>query len=276
MKSQERKKLLLGKLKELSSEIVTNPEKLRKFAERWRGGFRQYSFHNLMLIWCQKSKATMCAGMRQWNLHKRWVKKGEHAIWILAPGFAKKTAEKKNDGEDVEEVEEKTISFFFPVPVFDYSQTLGQELLIGNTEVKGNGDFTLEDVASKFPYKLEVSQGLEDGSTDGKRIRVCRRNNPAQEVACYFHEVAHILLGHLDKRKEKVSREVAELEAESASYLVCSCLGIENDGAKKYLGHWNGDKEKVESSAMKIIKVSEEILRKARPDLFNKSAVVAC
>lgn len=276
MKSAERKKILLGKLKELSSEIVTDPEKLRGFADRWRGGFRQYSFQNLLLIWCQKPKATMCAGMRQWNIHKRWVKKGEKAVWILAPGFVKKTVEKKNGDGDKEEVEEKTLSFFFPVPVFDYSQTLGQELLIGNTEVKGNGDLTLEEVAEKFEFKLEISQGTMDGSTDGKRIKVCRRKNPAQEIACYFHEVAHNLLEHLGKRKGKITREVAELEAESTAYLVCSCLGIENDGAKKYIGHWNGDGQKIESSAVKILKVSEQILRKVRPDLFDRSAVIAC
>ena len=77
MNRVERKKEMLGKLKKLSSELVTDTEKLREFAERWRGGFRQYSFQNLLLIWFQKPEATLCAGFHQWKKHDRYAKAGE-------------------------------------------------------------------------------------------------------------------------------------------------------------------------------------------------------
>jgi len=272
MKRKDRNKILLSKLKDLSSELVTDPDKLKAFADRWRGGFRQYSFHNLLLIEVQKSGATLCAGFQQWKSHKRWVNQGEKAIWILAPGFV--SFKKKND--DGEEEEEKLLKYFFSVPVFDISQTSGQELLIGNTQVQANGDVSLEDVSSKFDYPLKISNGLEDGSTNGEWIRISKRKNQAQMVACYFHELAHILLHYSRKKREGLIREVRELEAEATSYLVCACLGIENEGAKSYMGHWNGSSEKIDKSALKILGTAEKILRKLKPDWFDRPTVMAC
>ena len=168
------------------------------------------------------------------------------------------------------------LKYFFSVPVFDISQTNGQELLIGNTQVQANGDISLEDVSSKFDYPLKVSNGLADGSTDGVMIRISRRKNDAQMVACYFHELAHILLDHAKKRDESLSREVRELEAEATAYLVCSCVGVENEGAKSYVGHWNGSKEKIDKSALKILGTAEKILRKVKPEWFDRPPVMAC
>ena len=273
MKGAERNKLLLGKLKDLSSELVTDTDKLKAFAERWRGGFRQYSFYNLLLIAVQKRGATLCAGFKQWNKHKRWVNQGEKALWILAPGFV--SVKKKNDQGEEEEAE-KMLKYFFSVPVFDISQTTGQELLIGNTQVQANGDVSLDDVSSKFDYPVQVSNALADGSTDGVKIKVSKRKNQAQMIACYFHELAHILLDHAKDRGKKLSREVRELEAEATAYLVCSCVGIENEGAKSYIGHWNGSKEKIDKSALKILGTAEKILRKVKPEWFDRPPVMAC
>ena len=275
MKRKDRNKILLDKLKDLSSDLVTDPDKLKTFADRWRGGFRQYSFYNLLLIAVQRNDATLCAGFKQWNKHKRWVNQGEAALWILAPGFVSSKKNKGNgNGEDEEET--KTVKYFFSVPVFDISQTSGQDLLIGNSEVKGNGDVSLEDVSSKFDFPLKVSESLADGSTDGKVIRVSKRTGQAQMVAAYFHELAHILLDHAEKRAWSVSREVKELEAEATSYLVCSCLGIDNQGAKSYIGSWKGTAEKIDKSALKILGTAEKILRTVKPEWFDRSQQMAC
>jgi len=274
MKGAERNKILLSKLKDLSSDLVTDPEKLKAFAGRWRGGFRQYSFYNLLLIAVQKGDATLCAGFKQWKRHKRWVNEGEKALWILAPGIV---SAKKNNGDGKEDEKDvKTVKYFFSVPVFDISQTSGQELLIGNTEVQGNGDISLDDVSSKFDYPVQVSQGLADGSTDGHKIKLSHRASKVQMVACYFHELAHILLDHAKDRGKNLSKQVRELEAEATSYLVCSCIGIENEGAKSYIGHWNGSKEKIDKSALKILGTAEKILRKVKPEWFDRPPVMAC
>jgi len=273
MKRKERNKILVSKLKDLSSDLVTDPDKLKAFADRWRGGFRQYSFYNLLLIAVQRNDATLCAGFKQWNKHQRWVNKREEPLWILAPGFV---SSKKNNGDGEDEEETKTVKYFFSVPVFDISQTSGQDLQIGNREVKSNGDISLDDVSALFDYPLKVSESLADGSTDGKSIKVSKRTGQAQMVAAYFHELAHILLDHAEKRAWSVSREVKELEAEATSYLVCSCLGIDNQGAKSYIGNWKGTAEKIDKSALKILGTAEKILKTVKPEFFNHSAVMAC
>jgi antirestriction protein ArdC len=149
-------------------------------------------------------------------------------------------------------------------------------LLIGNREVKSNGDISLDDVSALFDYPLKVSESLADGSTDGKSIKVSKRTGQAQMVAAYFHELAHILLDHAEKRAWSVSSEVKELEAEATSYLVCSCLGIDNQGAKSYIGSWKGTAEKIDKSALKILGTAEKILRKVQPDWFDRSQQMAC
>jgi len=273
MKRKERNKILLSKLKDLSSDLVTDPDKLKVFADRWRGGFRQYSFYNMLLIAFQKGDATICAGFKQWNTHKRWVNEGEKALWILAPGFV---SAKKKDDEGEEEEDVKTVKYFFSVPVFDISQTSGEELQIGNSGITGNGDISLDDVSGKFDFPVKVAHGLADGSTDGHKIKLSHRGNKAQMIACYFHELSHILLDHAKDRGKNLSRQVRELEAEATSYLVCSCLGIDNQGAKSYIGGWNGSEEKIDKSALKILGTAEKILRKVKPEWFDRSKGMAC
>ena len=269
MKGKERSKFLTDKLKDLASKLVTDPEKLKAFADRWRGGFRQYSFYNMLLIAFQCSGATICAGFQQWKKHNRSVNGGEKALWILAPGFA--DVKKKSDDDNDEEQEIKTVKFFFSVPVFDISQTSGEDLKIGNSMISGNGDLSLNDLSSKFDYPLKVSNGLGDGSTDGKTIRVSNRSNEAQMVATYFHELSHILLDHANDRGNNLSQQVRELEAEATSYLVCSCLGIDNKGAASYIGGWHGTEERIDKSAMKILGTAEKILKVVKPEFFDRS-----
>ncbi len=274
MKGKERSKFLTDKLKDLASNLVTDPEKLKAFADRWRGGFRQYSFYNMLLIAFQRADATICAGFNQWRKHNRSVNKGEAALWILAPGFFK--TKPKDEDEDEDEQQEKTVSYFFSVPVFDISQTSGEELKIGNSMISGNGDLSLDDVSSKFDYPLEVSNCLGDGSTDGHKIRVSNRQNKAQMVATYFHELSHIMLDHSNGRGDNLSRQVKELEAEATSFLVCSCLGIDNQGAASYIGGWHGSSEKIDKSAIKILGTAEKILRVVKPEFFERSKKEAC
>ena len=268
---KERKQFLKGKLDELAAEIVTDPEKLKAFAERWRGGFRSYSLYNLALIWAQRPSATLCAGYHGWHKHGRHVKAGEKALWILAPAiFAA-----KGQGDKTEDEEEKVVKYFFPVPVFDYGQTVGQGLMIGNTQVNGNGDVDIQGIAAAFDVPVEYSQGVEDGHTDGKKIVISKRESKAQEAACFFHELAHVLLKHVgDRLPSGVSRDVQELEAESAAYLVGACLGIDDPGAKFYLGNWNGDRDKLAKSALRILSTAEKILRKAKPEAFGQRLAV--
>jgi antirestriction protein ArdC len=265
---RDRKRYLKDKLEELAGDIVTDPEKLKAFADQWRRGFRAYSLYNLVLIWVQRPNATLCAGYHGWKKHGRHVKAGEKALWILAPAIF---PAKDKRLEETDDEGEKVIKYFFPVPVFDYSQTEGKELDIGNNHVNGNGNIDIKALADAFNVPLEYSQGLADGHTDGQKIVISKRESKAQEAACFFHELAHVLLHHTDERKrDTVNREVAELEAESTAYIVGACLGIENEGAKSYLGNWQGSADKMRKGALRILSTAEKILRKAKPEAFGQ------
>lgn len=268
----ERRKELVNKLFELSTELVTSPEKMKEFAEKWRGGFHSYSFQNLMLIWVQYPKATICAGMKQWNKHRRYVKKGSKGLWILAPVIRKEKVIEVDEetGEETERIVEKFSYRFFPVYVFDISQTDGEKLNIGNTAVNGNGVVTVQQLKEIFPdYDLIISNGLADGSTNGEYIKVSERKSSEQMTCAYLHELAHILLGHTGERGKKLDKQIVEIEAESCAYLVSSCLGIENEGAKYYVSHWGGSKDNLKKSSLKIISTAERILRKIKPERFK-------
>lgn len=265
MNRKERKELLKENLNQLATDLLLSPSEIEKFAERWRGGFRFYSFHNLLLILMQKIDATICAGCRQWNEHGRYVNAGEKALWILAPGF--KTEEKENE-ETGEVKETKTLAYFFAVPVFDISQTNGEELEIGNTMIEGKSDLTLDQIKEIFGVPFKLSNGIQDASTDGKTIEISARKNPSQMVCAYFHEIAHISLGHLDGRK-CLPKDIRELEAEATSYIVCKCIGIDNEGAKYYISYWKGNRRNLEDSSMKVLRTAEKIVNKIFPEKAN-------
>ena len=83
--------------------------------------FHRYSFNNVLLIAAQCHEATRVAGFNAWRKMNRFVRKGEKAIWILAP-MVYKNAEAE-DGES-----DRVIRGFKFVAVFDVAQTDGEEL----------------------------------------------------------------------------------------------------------------------------------------------------
>ena len=83
--------------------------------------FHRYSFGNVLLIAAQCHEATRVAGFNAWRKMNRFVRKGEKAIWILAPMVYKNA-----DAEDGES--DRVIRGFKFVPVFDVAQTDGEEL----------------------------------------------------------------------------------------------------------------------------------------------------
>jgi antirestriction protein ArdC len=202
-----------------------------------QGRFHRYSFSNALLICAQDPGATRVAGFATWKKLERSVRKGERAIWILAP----MTGRRVRSGDDEEC---RPIVFFRPVAVFDVAQTDGEPLPVVCRNLHG-GDPTsafarLEARAGALGYVV-VSTELP-GGTNGdcafalRRIRVECRNEPAQQVKTLAHELAHALL-----HEEIDDRPLAELEAESTAYVVCRTLGLDTaDYSFGYVACWAG------------------------------------
>ena len=215
-------------------------------SERWtewlnmQSRFHRYSFGNTLLILAQRPDSTRVAGYNAWRQLDRFVRKGEKGIWILAPMVYKSDAKDEAGDESTTRV----IRGFKPVPVFDVSQTDGQELPEVCTRLTGGqpGDAysQLRRVAHELGFTVE--EEYLSGSVNGDcnhsehRIRVEVRNDERQQVKTLAHELAHAIL-----HEQFDSRSIAELEAESVAFIVCANIGIDSgDYSFGYVTNWAG------------------------------------
>ncbi len=256
MTGNDRHQALVDKLLE-GIEALTS-------SERWQGyldcqsRFHHYSYRNAMLVHLQRPSASQVAGFRAWRKLGRSVRKGEKAIWILAPMLSHR------DGDD----DEAVVRGFKFVPVFDVTQTDGRALPSVCDRLVG------DDPDDVFPALRAVGESLGfhvvdhdfDGSVNGdcshleRRIRIELRNSPLQRVKTLAHELAHALL-----HAEVEDRSVAELEAESVAYVVCQALGLETGGYSfGYVTSWAGGGDSaisgIRSSCSRIQSASAEVL----------------
>lgn len=251
---------LVAKLTEGIAKLTSSDQWKRHLDVQSR--FHRYSFGNVLLIAAQRDDATRVAGFNAWRKLDRVVRKGEKAIFILAPMVYKNT-----DGASSED--ERLIRGFKFVPVFDVAQTDGQELPSICNRLDG------DDPAGCYSQFLGVAQSLGftvedhefDGSTNGDcshaehRIRVEVDIAPAQRVKTLAHEISHGLM-----HKSFDSRTVAELEAESTAYVVCQSLGIDTSGYSfGYCASWAGGGEEaivaIKASCQRIQKAAATILQ---------------
>lgn len=261
LKGKELTAFLVSKLDELADSICQDPDELLNFVERWNNGFHSYSINNIMLAWAQRPDFSLLAGYKAWKKRGRQVIRGERAIRILAP----MTRKIKSDDDE----ETLIIRGFRPVSVFDLSQTEGDPVDVGCSDlISGGVDF--ESIVKACPVHVHIKDlGLSNGNTNGKEINITPKENTAAMCATLIHEWAHVALGHCEESGILFETdEKSEIEAETASYIVTTCLGLENDKSRLYIGNWGGNKAELQSRGKKIISVSESIIREiSRGDL---------
>ena len=262
MTMPNRRAELVAELERGIGELVTS--------DRWRAHlevqsrFRQYSFGNVTLIASQCPDATRVAGFQAWRGLGRSVRRGERAIWILAPMLAPR----EEDRRAASKGHERVVRGFKAVPVFDVSQTDGPDLPSVCAALQGSDDAGAYDRLVGFGSMIgfavedrELEAGTNgDCSHEQHLIRVERRNQPAQRVKTLAHEIAHALLHETFE-----DRSLAELEAESVAYVVCRSLGFDASGYSfGYVALWAGGGERaiagVRSSGERIQKAAARIL----------------
>jgi len=214
--------------------------------------FHSYSFGNLMLILWQKPTATRVAGYRAWQKMNRYVRKGEKGIAILAPCFFK-------DKED----ETQSRIFFKTVYVFDLSQTEGEplpEIDWRTTEQNAELQSALTKLVESNGWQVTYTDDLEgaEGVCRYQAKTITLLNGTG--TSTLIHEIGHMLL-HEDQRE--MSREDKETEAESVSFVVCNCFGLETS-APMYLANWS-DPKQIKGHAERIIKTAHQIIEAIQP-----------
>jgi hypothetical protein len=251
---------LLEQLSEGIANLTTSDEWQRYLDCQSR--FYSYSSNNVMLIAQQAHEATRVAGFNAWKSHGRFVRKGEKAIWILAPMVYKQTDEKTDE-------EQKVIRGFKWVPVFDIASTDGEDL--PTVCHKLSGDDPAGIFARLIEFATSIGFTVEDaelpGSVNGDcthelhRIRVEITNSPAQRVKTLAHEIGHALL-----HEQFDNRALAELEAESTAYVICKSLNLDtSDYSFGYVAGWAGGGEQaiagIKGSCVRIQKAAASVLQ---------------
>lgn len=197
--------------------------------------FHRYSYSNTLLILTQRPDAQAVAGFATWRQLGRAVRRGEKAIWIVAP-LIRRSRESRNEGTEVKG--------FRRVGVFDVGQTEGEPLVEVCRPLLGGDDQNLFGrlgaVASSVGFEVNLTNmpvGVYGDCTYGsRRIRVARSAAPAQAAKTLAHEIAHALL-----HEGCDDRALAELEAESTAYVVCRHLGLDtSDYSLGYVSTWAG------------------------------------
>ncbi|MDP3713773.1 MAG: ArdC-like ssDNA-binding domain-containing protein [Mycobacteriales bacterium] len=262
-----------------------------------------YSPHNILLITTQRPDATAVAGFNTWKQVGRAVRKGEKGIAILAPVLRRSsqsalergtpadspaapspdgTPSQAPDGGEAGSVARR-LSGFRIVHVFDISQTDGPDLPAPPEAVRLEGDAPtgLIDGLSEqiigegyqlIRHHFDVPHpGLEraNGVTDyfAKTVLIRPGLSDAQASKTLAHELGHVLLHAPGSRPAGLTREQAEVEAESVAYVVTSAHGLDSSSyTVPYVAGWAGtDPALVARSAERVLTTARTVLTRTPP-----------
>ena len=290
-------------VKELSEKIDSSIDELIA-SDDWTKylsfvkGQHPYSWNNTFLIqfegWLRNFTPSYVRGAKQWNAVGRTVKKGQKAIWILAPRFGYSCAENGCDGskpvwnknlkrmvcnKSINHRTEKQLFGFMGVPVFDISQTEGDDISFVTLKEKCEGatqqlwdELVVMAEVKGFTVEIGNAKGA-DGFCDPnkKQIVIDKNSSFGYQVKTLVHEMAHMLL-HNDLDEYRTNRARFETEAEGVAWIVCQALGVHSEGDKYsfgYIKNWGGDDAKalVKSSLARIQKTATQILDEIERDL---------
>ena len=245
----------------LCDSLVLDTDKMdeimRKYTQKLVDGeFHNYTINNILLADAQLYQRTgetseLLSPFKRWGKVNRHVKRGEKALFILAPIFFD---EEQEDGT----VERKM--WFKKVPVFDLSQTEGDKF--EPNYVKYEGNITFADVVARCTIPIIESQKqMTRGYTDGEKIWISKYIPDAQKICVLFHEMAHYYL-HFDKDRNELTSATKEMDAECISYMISAAIGIQNDESAAYIRSWacNNSHELIKNKGSKLIRTAQKII----------------
>jgi len=260
MKEDRAKKLADDALSKLQAQLEAgHSEALKAFVE-CLSRFHQYSWMNCVLIASQNPDATQVAGFRKWLELKRYVRKGEKGIAILAPMTYRKKV-KTDDGDE----ETKTgVRGFKLVHVFDVTQTEGEDLP-ELTPIRGEPGELLDGLEklvrdSGIELRYDVLPLGTKGLSEKGSVTIAEGLDAAERFAVLAHELAHEWL-HDGERRQETTKTIRETEAEAVSYAVCQSFGLDcSTRSSDYIQLYQGDVEVLGQSLALIQKTAAKII----------------
>jgi hypothetical protein len=215
--------------------------------------FHRYSWANQFLIATQCPDATRVAGFHTWRQLRRWVRRGEKGIVIIAPiVWRARTLD-----SDALEGEPLTAPLGFRAAyVFDILQTDGEPIPSIEQAPSGNPG----------PYLLALEQTVRDagvalvdaddlGGAQGLsrpgRIDILSTLGPSDRFATLAHEFAHDLLHRRGERP--ASKTVRETEAEAVAFIVSTAVGVAASvTSHDYIALYDGSADTLRASLARI------------------------
>lgn len=234
--------------------------------------FHSYSFGNQMLAMLQLSGREIPIGpiatFKTWKDRGRSVMKGQKAIALCMPVSV---AAKDKQGEPVLDKDGepgKKCFFVLRNNWFALAQT--------------DGD-TFDDMSYRAPWDRsralatlgiqEIPYAMVDGNIQGyateKDGKPSVAINPLAQLPMktLFHELGHIVLGHIAENQslhsdERTPRDIREVEAESVALLCISALGLPGaEFCRGYIQGWIKTDGIPEKSAKRIFSATDKILK---------------
>ena len=265
----------------LAAEQLLSSEGWKRWVRvRSRNGLARYSINNQLLIALARPDATFVAGFRTWLALGYQVRKGEKAIWILAPLKIKERD--RLSGEETGE----TRTLFRAVPVFDRAQvTAGKDAAALEPPVEPlSGDShehllePLERFAGSlgFTVSFETIDGPAGGWCDYKRKRIIvDADQPANaRVRVLIHEIAHAI----GVDYQQYSRAQAEVIVDTVSFVVGLSVHLDLGGETiPYVAGWgeDGALEAVTEFAATIDRMARQIEQALDADRLPASVELA-
>ena len=246
--------LVKEKLQELAAktDAVKKSEEFQHYLDTM-AKFWEYSYHNQLLIYFRMPTASQVAGFKAWQELGRKIKKGSKAIQILAP----RIRVEKKDGKD-----EEVICNYFPVNVFDISQTEGEELPDISIALKGDDQQKLLEALQNFCEVRQIKLDFQNlgvnglyGYSQGGKVVVSSSDSVNMKVNTLVHEIAHELLHH----PSELSKQQKEIQAEGTAYVVCKHFGLETKSFT-YLALHEVDASQIMDNLEAIAKASKEVI----------------
>lgn len=223
--------------------------------------FHAYSFGNVLLAWSQCSKRGLKLGpiatYPKWKELGRQVRKGEKALMLCQPVSFKKEVETEAGSE-----EQTRTGFVYRNNWFVMGQTEGKEY-----ELPAMPEWKRESALAALQIEevpFESMNGNTQGYARGRKLAI---NPVATDVAAtFFHELAHIVLGHTDKEAmahdETLPRNMQEVEAEAVALLCIASLGLgDTSNQRGYIQNWYKGNRIPEVNAKRIIQAADTILK---------------
>lgn len=253
---------------------LTDSDKFKEYLAVM-GKFHSYSARNISLIFSQNPNASRVAGFKQWqNDFNRQVNKGAKSIRIAAPIIKKLTAEQK---KRLNTTQDKGIVGYRFIPVFDVSQTNGQELASAKDFVADNLKETVnvERLYKELKQHINdntdisvVEKELEDSSVKGyyrpsaNEIAInSSEQNTTLKLKTLYHEYAHSQLHAIGAEYQQLPRPHKEAQAESVAYIAMKNLGIDTDTySLGYVATWAQNKETIHKALSEIQNISGRVI----------------